>query len=150
MPWLQALAYRILIQRVFFKRNEIQSLTICCRFFERLNGCQKVQPRTETCFNNREMILALPVDQRDANLLDGSTPFYRCYRCRDGGEVAVGALEPRFYAALLAEPTPLPLTRLQRLVTAAPPPLRPEDRRYRLPQISLPLPLMRNAPTRSL
>jgi len=37
-----------------------------------------------------------------ANLLDGSTPFYRCYRCRDGGEVAVGALEPRFYAALLA------------------------------------------------
>lgn len=42
------------------------------------------------------------IDQRDANLLDGSTPFYRCYRCRDGGEVAVGALEPRFYAALLA------------------------------------------------
>lgn len=41
-------------------------------------------------------------DQRDANLLDGSTPFYRCYRCRDGGEIAVGALEPRFYAALLA------------------------------------------------
>lgn len=40
-------------------------------------------------------------DQRDTNLLDGSTPFYRCYRCRDGGEVAVGALEPRFYAALL-------------------------------------------------
>mgnify|MGYP000468798045 FL=1 len=41
-------------------------------------------------------------DTRDANLLDGSTPFYRCYRCRDGGEVAVGALEPRFYAALLS------------------------------------------------
>lgn len=41
-------------------------------------------------------------EARDANLLDGSTPFYRCYRCRDGGEVAVGALEPRFYAALLA------------------------------------------------
>ncbi|MDP3399698.1 MAG: CoA transferase, partial [Brevundimonas sp.] len=41
-------------------------------------------------------------DQRDSNLLHGSTPFYRCYRCRDGGEVAVGALEPRFYAALLA------------------------------------------------
>ncbi|HAV49576.1 MAG TPA: carnitine dehydratase, partial [Brevundimonas sp.] len=41
-------------------------------------------------------------DQRNANLLDGRAPFYRCYRCRDGGEVAVGALEPRFYAALLA------------------------------------------------
>lgn len=41
-------------------------------------------------------------EDRDANLLDGGTPFYRCYRCRDGGEVAVGALEPRFYAALIA------------------------------------------------
>jgi len=41
-------------------------------------------------------------DQRETNLLDGGTPFYRCYACRDGGFVAVGALEPRFYAALLA------------------------------------------------
>ncbi|WP_447910014.1 CaiB/BaiF CoA transferase family protein [Brevundimonas bullata] len=41
-------------------------------------------------------------DQRGANLLDGGTPFYRCYACRDGGFVAVGALEPRFYAALIA------------------------------------------------
>ena len=38
---------------------------------------------------------------RGANLLDGGAPFYRCYVCRDGGWVAVGALEPRFYAALL-------------------------------------------------
>lgn len=35
------------------------------------------------------------------NLLDGGAPFYRCYRCADGGWVAVGAIEPRFYAALL-------------------------------------------------
>ena len=41
-------------------------------------------------------------DAREANLLDGGTPFYRCYACRDGGFVAVGALEPRFYAALIA------------------------------------------------
>ncbi len=41
-------------------------------------------------------------DQRGANLLDGGAPFYRCYACRDGGFVAVGALEPQFYAALLA------------------------------------------------
>lgn len=41
-------------------------------------------------------------DQRGANLLDGGAPFYRCYACRDGGFVAVAALEPRFYAALLA------------------------------------------------
>ncbi|WP_292035937.1 MULTISPECIES: CaiB/BaiF CoA transferase family protein [unclassified Brevundimonas] len=40
-------------------------------------------------------------DERQANLLDGGAPFYRCYACRDGGFVAVGALEPRFYAALL-------------------------------------------------
>jgi alpha-methylacyl-CoA racemase len=38
---------------------------------------------------------------RGSNLLDGAAPFYRCYQCADGGYVAVGALEPRFYAALL-------------------------------------------------
>lgn len=41
-------------------------------------------------------------EARGANLLDGGAPFYRCYECRDGRFVAVGALEPRFYAALLA------------------------------------------------
>src|SRR3546814_2939576 len=40
-------------------------------------------------------------DQRHSNLLDGSAPFYRCYTCRDGGHVAVGALEPQFFAILL-------------------------------------------------
>jgi alpha-methylacyl-CoA racemase len=40
--------------------------------------------------------------QREANLLDGGAPFYRCYACADGGYVAVGALEPQFYAELLA------------------------------------------------
>jgi alpha-methylacyl-CoA racemase len=40
-------------------------------------------------------------DERGANLLDGGAPFYRCYACADGRFVAVGALEPRFYAALL-------------------------------------------------
>lgn len=38
---------------------------------------------------------------RQANLLDGAAPFYRCYRCADDRFVAVAALEPRFYAALL-------------------------------------------------
>lgn len=33
--------------------------------------------------------------------MDGSRPFYRCYECADGGHVAVGALEPQFYAQLL-------------------------------------------------
>jgi alpha-methylacyl-CoA racemase len=40
-------------------------------------------------------------DRRQANLLDGGAPFYDTYRCADGGHVAVGALEPQFYAALL-------------------------------------------------
>ncbi len=41
------------------------------------------------------------VDRPGANLLDGSAPFYRCYACADGGHVAVGALEPQFFALLL-------------------------------------------------
>jgi alpha-methylacyl-CoA racemase len=40
-------------------------------------------------------------DARGSNLLDGGAPFYRCFTCSDGRFVAVGALEPRFYAALL-------------------------------------------------
>ena len=40
-------------------------------------------------------------ETRGGNLLDGGAPFYRCYTCRDGRFVAVGALEPQFYAALL-------------------------------------------------
>jgi alpha-methylacyl-CoA racemase len=41
-------------------------------------------------------------DQRGGNFLDGSAPFYRTYATADGGFVAVGALEPQFYAELLA------------------------------------------------
>ncbi len=41
-------------------------------------------------------------EARGANLLDGGAPFYRCYACKDGRFVAVGALEPQFYAALVA------------------------------------------------
>lgn len=37
---------------------------------------------------------------REANLLDGGAPFYRSYQCRDGRYLAVGALEPQFYAQL--------------------------------------------------
>jgi alpha-methylacyl-CoA racemase len=41
-------------------------------------------------------------DERGVNLLDGGAPFYDTYATADGGYVAVGALEPQFYAALLA------------------------------------------------
>ncbi|MDO5502944.1 MAG: CaiB/BaiF CoA-transferase family protein [Actinomycetia bacterium] len=40
--------------------------------------------------------------RRGSNLLDGGAPFYSTYRCSDGGFVAVGALEPQFYAALVS------------------------------------------------
>jgi len=40
-------------------------------------------------------------DQRGANLLDGGAPFYDTYECADGRFVAVGAIEPQFYRALL-------------------------------------------------
>jgi alpha-methylacyl-CoA racemase len=38
---------------------------------------------------------------RGANLFDGGAPFYRCYRTSDDRWVAVGAIEPLFYARLL-------------------------------------------------
>ncbi|SMX41709.1 CaiB/BaiF CoA transferase family protein [Actibacterium lipolyticum] len=40
-------------------------------------------------------------DKRGANLLDGAAPFYGTYRCKCGGFVAIGALEPKFYNELL-------------------------------------------------
>jgi alpha-methylacyl-CoA racemase len=38
---------------------------------------------------------------RGTNLLDSGAPFYDTYECSDGRYVAVGALEPQFYAELL-------------------------------------------------
>jgi alpha-methylacyl-CoA racemase len=41
-------------------------------------------------------------DKRADNIVDGGAPFYRCYETADGKYVAVGAIEPHFYANLLA------------------------------------------------
>jgi alpha-methylacyl-CoA racemase len=41
-------------------------------------------------------------DERGVNLLDGGVPWYDVYETADGQWMAVGALEPRFYDALLA------------------------------------------------
>ncbi len=38
---------------------------------------------------------------RGQNILDGGAPFYRTYRCLDGKFIAVAALEPKFFAALV-------------------------------------------------
>jgi alpha-methylacyl-CoA racemase len=40
-------------------------------------------------------------DERGANLLDGGAPFYSVYATADGRHMAVGALEPKFYAEFL-------------------------------------------------
>ena len=40
-------------------------------------------------------------DARGVNLLDGGAPFYDTYQTADGLHLAVGALEPKFYAELL-------------------------------------------------
>jgi len=39
-------------------------------------------------------------DDRGTNMLDTGAPFYDTYECADGGYVAVGAIEPQFYAEL--------------------------------------------------
>ncbi|MFE7136109.1 CaiB/BaiF CoA transferase family protein, partial [Streptomyces sp. NPDC057638] len=41
-------------------------------------------------------------ERRGANLFDGGAPFYRSYRTADGRHMAVGCVEPPFYAAFLA------------------------------------------------
>jgi len=43
-------------------------------------------------------------NDRDSNLLDGGAHFYGTYECADGKWVAIGSIEPQFYA-LLAEKT---------------------------------------------
>ncbi|MBM7365759.1 CaiB/BaiF CoA transferase family protein [Gordonia hydrophobica] len=40
-------------------------------------------------------------DRRGVNLLDTGAPYYEVYECADGKWMAVGAIEPQFYAELL-------------------------------------------------
>ena len=42
-------------------------------------------------------------EEREANLLDGAAHFYATYECADGKYVAIGAIEPQFYAELMAK-----------------------------------------------
>lgn len=41
-------------------------------------------------------------DESGTNYLDSGAPFYDTYRCADGNHIAVGALEPDFYAEFLS------------------------------------------------
>ncbi len=44
---------------------------------------------------------AFDEDARGTNVLDTGAPFYDSYVCSDGKEIALGSLEPQFYAELL-------------------------------------------------
>ncbi len=41
--------------------------------------------------------------ERGSNMLDGGAPFYRCYETSDGEYMAVGPIEPQFFAELAAK-----------------------------------------------
>jgi len=41
------------------------------------------------------------VDQRASNGVDGGAPYYGVYKCRDGKFVALGSIEPQFFAIML-------------------------------------------------
>jgi alpha-methylacyl-CoA racemase len=59
---------------------------------------------------NREFDTAV-IPKGKPGLMDGAAPFYRCYLCKDGRYVAVGAVEDRFFADLwkgLGLPEPVP------------------------------------------
>lgn len=58
-------------------------------------------------------------DRRGVNLLDGGSPNYGCYETADGKWVAVGALEPQFWATLV--------TTLGREVEGTPGPYDPKE-----------------------
>ena len=40
-------------------------------------------------------------DDRESNLLDGGAPYYDTYECADGRFLAIGAIEPQFYAQMI-------------------------------------------------
>ncbi len=61
-----------------------------------VDGCASLMAMTMTLQH-----LGMWTDQRGTNLLDGGAPFYDVYETADGGYLAVGALEPQFYAELL-------------------------------------------------
>ena len=49
-----------------------------------------------------QQIGAWNAEERESNLLDGAAHFYDTYECADGKYVAIGAIEPQFYAELLS------------------------------------------------
>ncbi|XP_070543223.1 alpha-methylacyl-CoA racemase-like [Ptychodera flava] len=52
-------------------------------------------------WRSQDMKFAWPTEVRGKNLLDSGAPFYDTYMTKDGKYMAVGAIEPQFYALVL-------------------------------------------------
>jgi alpha-methylacyl-CoA racemase len=88
----------------------VMAYGICAALVERATSGQG-QVVDAAIVDGVASLLAMPLmllaqglwrDQRGVNLLDGGVPWYDVYETADGQWMAVGALEPRFYAALLS------------------------------------------------
>jgi alpha-methylacyl-CoA racemase len=88
----------------------VMAYGICAALVERATSGQG-QVVDTAIVDGVAALLAMPLmlmaqglwrDERGVNLLDGGVPWYDVYETADGQWMAVGALEPRFYAALLA------------------------------------------------
>jgi alpha-methylacyl-CoA racemase len=88
----------------------VMAYGICAALVERATSGQG-QVVDAAIVDGVASLLAMPLmlmaqglwrDERGVNLLDGGVPWYDVYETADAQWLAVGALEPRFYAALLA------------------------------------------------
>ena len=87
----------------------VMAYGICAALVERATSGQG-QVIDTAIVDGVASLLAMPLmlmaqglwrDERGVNLLDSGVPWYDVYETADGEWMAVGALEPRFYAALL-------------------------------------------------
>jgi alpha-methylacyl-CoA racemase len=87
----------------------VMAYGICAALVERATSGQG-QVVDTAIVDGVASLLAMPLmllaqgrwrDERGVNLLDGGVPWYDVYETADGQWMAVGALEPQFYAALL-------------------------------------------------
>jgi alpha-methylacyl-CoA racemase len=89
--------------------GQLLALGIACALFERANSGQGQV--VDTAMVDGTALLMAPFyaarqigfwsDDRGTNMLDTGSPYYDTYECADGGYIAVGAIEPQFYAELL-------------------------------------------------
>ena len=61
---------------------------------------EEVSKVVKLCHDNG---IAIVPQAGNTSLMGGAAPFYRCYRCGDGRDLSVGALEPQFYRELVVK-----------------------------------------------